>query len=327
MRRALKCGFVTKGFTLVELLVAVGIIAILIALLLPSLNKARDAAIRIKCLAQLRQLGALVFVYAANNRQHLPIGVMDLGGGGYVNINEEYITDEMYTGMGFKSLLNVTGTGSNPVYSWNGQPLAAPWICPANTEMNNLPNSNPTDSGITGIKLTSDPVVAWDAVRDTGYGFAAPSVSNYVISTSYVYAGVGLGLPSSALTTAANINTVGTSSTSYIRNYSSVATDLWSPGSDKVLLADKVYWNYQLNGFYANHGIIQYQGNTTTPGLNEVYADGHGAWVDLSHTIIYTATSTTPIIDPPGSQQNPLLKSWPAVIHVNNWPFYEMWYW
>jgi prepilin-type N-terminal cleavage/methylation domain-containing protein/prepilin-type processing-associated H-X9-DG protein len=62
------------GFTLVELLVVIGIIAVLIALLLPALNRAREQARAAQCLSNLRQLGAAVVMYTNENKNLMPGG-------------------------------------------------------------------------------------------------------------------------------------------------------------------------------------------------------------------------------------------------------------
>jgi prepilin-type N-terminal cleavage/methylation domain-containing protein len=105
-----------RGFTLVELLVVIGIIALLVSILLPVLNKVRAQAQEVKCMSNLRQLGMGFMQYCDFNKGAVPLD------GGNGTTAQKVTQATSFTGAALNLTWDNTGLWWNGILPYAGMP-------------------------------------------------------------------------------------------------------------------------------------------------------------------------------------------------------------
>lgn len=128
-----------RSFTLIELLIVIAIIAILAAMLLPALNKARERARTITCINNSKQIGSGINMYTGDYNDLLPPTIVTLLGNQEPRSISEYFNGISAVGLGLVAAQGYLGPGSNKEnieYPANAPKWLRPAIlhCPSNTQ-------------------------------------------------------------------------------------------------------------------------------------------------------------------------------------------------
>jgi len=258
----MKARSVRRGFTLIELLVVIAIIAVLIGLLLPAVQKVREAAARIQCANNLKQIGLGFHNYALTN-DGLPPGYNGVGmtpGWGWGAFLLPYVEQQnLYTQLGLPN--SPFGAGADPVPPVALTELALPvFTCPSATDpASNFQKRNYGKSNYRGICGGYAPTVWYNDHYDYGGVLWQNSHVQFADITDGTANTVAVG----EVYADANLGYVGAI-------WSGMDADL-----NGVVYISDVFWGIDTGSFVLNGPGPQAFASRHTGGVQFVFCDGH----------------------------------------------------
>lgn len=240
------------AFTLVELLVVIGIIALLISILLPVLNKARAQALRVKCESNMRQLMQAVAMYEGENKMCLP----------YCNWGEPFKSSTQIYGFGW-----LYAYVDKRVNSW-GPPIDGPW-----------PNPYPTrgvESGVLWPYLRQLGVYRCPADIETGLWTNTEFLTSYLMNGAECsYGGITPSHPNSPGDISLYVKGPGLKATQF--RHSADCVLFWEVMEQKI---EGAYNNSPAWNDGASYPREEVLSDRHDKGANVAFLDGHVEWWD-----------------------------------------------